>query len=153
RGAGLAPGARPPVPDRARPGRRPRPPGRRRGRGPAGPRRAPRHPRGRPARAPPATARGDLPAAANLLERAIALPPATDRTRLQLLTDLGEVLILNVETERARQVLDEALAAAERTGDRGLAAHATLGKLELRLDSPDRGPDRYRADVQEALSV
>src|SRR5215216_1735364 len=61
-----------------------------------------------------ATGRGDLPAAANLLERAIALLPA---------------------------------------GDRGLAAHATLGKLELRLDSPDRGPERYRADVQEALSL
>jgi class 3 adenylate cyclase len=100
-----------------------------------------------------ATGRGDLPAAANLLERAIALLPATDRARLQLLTDLGEVLILNVETERAQRVLDEALAAAEQTGDQGLAAHATLGKLELRLDSPDRGPDRYRADVQEALSV
>jgi class 3 adenylate cyclase/tetratricopeptide (TPR) repeat protein len=100
-----------------------------------------------------ATGRGDLPAAANLLERAIALLPPTDRTRLQLLSDLGEVLILNVETERAQRVLDEALAAAERTGDRGLAAHATLGKLELRLDSPDRGPERYRADVQEALSL
>jgi predicted ATPase/class 3 adenylate cyclase len=100
-----------------------------------------------------ATGRGDLPAAANLLERAIALLPASDRERLQLLTDLGEVLILNVETERAQRVLDEALAAAERTGDRGLAAHATLGKLELRLDSPDRGPERYRADVQEALSL
>src|SRR5215211_5457989 len=98
-----------------------------------------------------ATGRGDLPAAANLLERAIALLPATDRARLGLLTDLGEVLILNVETERARRVLDEALAAAERTGDQGLAAHATLGKLELRLDSPDRGPDRYRADVQQVL--
>src|SRR5215216_2588333 len=100
-----------------------------------------------------ATGRGDLPAAANLLERAIALLPAGDRDRLQLLTDLGEVLILNVETERAQRVLDEALAAAERTGDRGLAAHATLGKLELRLDSPDRRPERYRADVQEALSL
>jgi tetratricopeptide (TPR) repeat protein len=100
-----------------------------------------------------ATGRGDLPAAANLLERAIALLPPADRTRLHLLTDLGEVLILNVETERAQRVLDEALAAAERTGDQGLAAHATLGKLELRLDSPDRGPERYRADVQEALSV
>src|SRR5215217_5982490 len=75
-----------------------------------------------------ATGRGDLPAAANLLERAIALLPATDRTRLQLLTDLGEVLILNVETERARRVLDDALAAAEHTGDQALAAHATLGE-------------------------
>jgi class 3 adenylate cyclase/tetratricopeptide (TPR) repeat protein len=100
-----------------------------------------------------ATGRGDLPAAANLLERAIALLPPGDRTRLRLLTDLGEVLILNVETERAQRVLDEVMAAAERTGDRGLAAHASLGKLELRLDSPDRGPDRYRADVQQVLSL
>ena len=100
-----------------------------------------------------ATGRGDLPAAANLLERAIALLPPGDRTRLKLLTDLGEVLILNVETERAQRVLDDVMAAAERTGDRGLAAHASLGKLELRLDSPDRGPDRYRADVQQALSL
>jgi predicted ATPase/class 3 adenylate cyclase len=96
-----------------------------------------------------ATGRGDLPAAANLLERALALLPPGDRTRLQLLTDLGEVLILNVETERAQRVLDDALAAAEGTGDQALAAHATLGKLELRLDSPDR----YRADVQQALSL
>ena len=100
-----------------------------------------------------ATGRGDLPAAANLLERAIALLPVGDRSRLQLLTDLGEVLVLNVETDRAERVLDDALAAAERTGDQGLAAHATLGKLELRLDSPDRGPERYRADVQRVLSL
>jgi class 3 adenylate cyclase/tetratricopeptide (TPR) repeat protein len=100
-----------------------------------------------------ATGRGDLEAAANLLERAIALLPPADRTRLRLLTDLGEVLVLNVETERAQRVLDEVMAAAERTGDQGLAAHATLGKLELRLDSPDRGPDRYRADTQQVLSL
>jgi class 3 adenylate cyclase/tetratricopeptide (TPR) repeat protein len=100
-----------------------------------------------------ATGRGDLPAAANLLERAIALLGPADRARLELLTDLGEVLILNVETERAERVLDEVTAAAERTGDQGLAAHAALGKLELRLDSPDRGPDRYRADVQRVLSL
>ena len=100
-----------------------------------------------------ATGRGDLPAAANLLERAIALLPVGDRARLQLLTDLGEVLVLNVETDRAERVLDDAMAAAERTGDQGLAAHATLGKLELRLDSPDRGAERYRADVQRVLSL
>jgi class 3 adenylate cyclase len=100
-----------------------------------------------------ATGRGALPAAANLLERAIALLPEGDRSRLRLLADLGEVLVLNVETGRATQVLDEALAAAERSGDQGLAAHATLGKLELRLDSPDRGPDSYRADVQQVLGL
>src|SRR5215211_2953024 len=74
-----------------------------------------------------ATGRGDLPAAAKLLERAIALLGPGDRDRLQLLTDLGEVLVLNVETDRAEGVLDEALAGAERAGDQGLAAHATLG--------------------------
>jgi class 3 adenylate cyclase len=100
-----------------------------------------------------ATGRGDLPAAANLLERAIAMLGPGDRERLQLLTDLGEVLALGFETDRAERVLDEALAGAERAGDQGLAAHATLGKLELRLDSPDRGPDRYRADVQQVLSL
>jgi hypothetical protein len=100
-----------------------------------------------------ATGRGDLPAAANLLERAIAMLGPGDRDRLQLLTDLGEVLALGFETARAERVLDEALAGAERAGDQGLAAHATLGKLELRLDSPDRGPDRYRADVQQVLSL
>jgi tetratricopeptide (TPR) repeat protein len=63
------------------------------------------------------------------------------------------VLVLSLETERAQRVLDEAMAAADRAGDRGLAAHATLGKLELRLDSADRGPDRYRADVQQVLSL
>jgi tetratricopeptide (TPR) repeat protein len=63
------------------------------------------------------------------------------------------VLVLRFETDRAEQVLDEALAGAERTGDQGLGAHATLGKLELRLDSPDRGPDRYRADVQQLLTL
>jgi class 3 adenylate cyclase/tetratricopeptide (TPR) repeat protein len=100
-----------------------------------------------------ATGRGDLPAAANLLERAISLLEPGGRARVQLLTDLGEVLVLAVETERAGRVLDEAVAAADRIGDQGLAAHATLGKLELRLDSPDRGPDRYRADVRHALEL
>jgi class 3 adenylate cyclase/tetratricopeptide (TPR) repeat protein len=97
--------------------------------------------------------RGDLPAAINLLDRAIALLPAGGRTGLHLLTELGEALVLNVETDRAQRVLDQALAAADRTGDAGLAAHATLGKLELRLDSPDRGPDTYRDDVQQVLSL
>jgi hypothetical protein len=141
RGAGLAPGARLPVPDRARPGRRPRPE--------VAAAAAASWPR--PAAPPPAAATCRPPP--TCWNGPSRLLPATDRARLELLTDLGEVLILNVETERARRVLDEALAAAERTGDHGLAAHATLGKLELRLDSPDRGPDRYRADVQEALSV
>jgi class 3 adenylate cyclase/tetratricopeptide (TPR) repeat protein len=104
-----------------------------------------------------AIGRGDLPAAVNLLDRAIALLPADDRDRLHLLTELGEALLLKLEPDRAAGVLDEALEAADRTGDAGLRAHATLGKLDLRLDTeqerPDQGPGGFRAEVRQVLSV
>jgi class 3 adenylate cyclase/tetratricopeptide (TPR) repeat protein len=133
-----------------------------------------------------AIGRGDLPAAVNLLERAIALlpegsgeppggapvdpegsgeprrgapvdPEPGDRDRLHLLTELGEALVLNLEPGRAAGVLDEALAAADRTGDAELRAHAILGRLDLRLDTeperPDEGPSSFRAEVHEVLSA
>jgi class 3 adenylate cyclase/tetratricopeptide (TPR) repeat protein len=104
-----------------------------------------------------AIGRGDLPAAVNLLDRAIALLPADDRDRLHLLTELGEALLLKLEPDRAAGVLDEALAAADRTADAGRRAHATLGKLDLRLDTererPDQGPGGFRAEVRQVLSV
>jgi tetratricopeptide (TPR) repeat protein len=104
-----------------------------------------------------AIGRGDLPAAVNLLDRAIALLPADDRDRLHLLTELGEALLLKLEPDRAAAVLDEALAAADRTGDAGLRAHATLGRLDLRLDTererPDQGPSGFRVEVRQVLSV
>jgi class 3 adenylate cyclase/tetratricopeptide (TPR) repeat protein len=104
-----------------------------------------------------AIGRGDLPAAVNLLDRAIALLPAGDRDRLHLLTELGEALVLKVEPDRAASVLDEALAAADRNGDAGLRAHAVLGKLDLRLDTeperPDHGPSSFRAEVHEVLEA
>jgi class 3 adenylate cyclase/tetratricopeptide (TPR) repeat protein len=118
-----------------------------------------------------AIGRGDLPAAVNLLERAIALLPPEgsgeprggapvdrgDRDRLHLLTELGEALVLKLEPERAAAVLDQALAAADRGGDAGLRAHAVLGKLDLRLDTgperPERGPSSFRAEVHEVLAT
>jgi class 3 adenylate cyclase/tetratricopeptide (TPR) repeat protein len=104
-----------------------------------------------------AIGRGDLPAAVNLLDRAVALLPAGHRERPRLLTELGEALLLKIEPDRAARVLDEALAAADRAGDVVLAAHATLGKLDLRLDTePDRpseGPGGFRAEVHQVLSV
>ena len=112
-----------------------------------------------------AIGRGDLPAAVNLLERAIALLPAGDRDRLHLLPELGEALVLKLEPDRAAAVRDEALAAADRSGDAGLRAHAILGKLDLRLDTePERtdhgrldsrssGPSSFRAEVHEVLEA
>jgi class 3 adenylate cyclase/tetratricopeptide (TPR) repeat protein len=104
-----------------------------------------------------AIGRGDLPAAVNLLDRAVALLPAEDRDRPHLLTELGEALLLKLEPDRAAAVLDEALAAADRSGDAVLRAHATLGGLDLRLDTepdrPDEGPGGFRAEVHQVLSV
>jgi predicted ATPase len=104
-----------------------------------------------------AIGRGDLPAAVNLLERAIALLPEGDRDRLHLLTELGEALVLKLEPDRAAAVLDQALAAADRGGDAGLRAHAVLGKLDLRLDTeperPEHGPSSFRGEVREVLAA
>jgi tetratricopeptide (TPR) repeat protein len=118
-----------------------------------------------------AIGRGDLPAAVNLLERAIALlaPEGSgepqggapvdrgDRNRLHLLTELGEALVLKLEPDRAAAVLDQALAAADQGGDAGLRAHAVLGKLDLRLDTeperPERGPSSFRSEVHEVLAA
>jgi class 3 adenylate cyclase/tetratricopeptide (TPR) repeat protein len=121
-----------------------------------------------------AIGRGDLPAAVNLLERAIALSPPegsggapVDRgghDRAHLLTELGEALVLMLEPDRAAAVLDEALAAADRAGDARMRAHAVLGKLDLRLDTepehtdhgrldaPPPGPSSFRAEVHEVLA-
>jgi class 3 adenylate cyclase/tetratricopeptide (TPR) repeat protein len=118
-----------------------------------------------------AIGRGDLPAAVNLLERAIALLPPEgsgapqggapvdrpegsgepqggapvdreSRDRPHLLTELGEALVLQLEPDRAAAVLDQALAAADQGGDAGLRAHAVLGKLDLRLDTEPERPER-----------
>jgi class 3 adenylate cyclase/tetratricopeptide (TPR) repeat protein len=111
-----------------------------------------------------AIGRGDLPAAVNLLERAIALLPEGSG-RAHLLTELGEALVLKLEPDRAAEVLDEALAAAERGGDAVMRAHAILGKLDLRLDTePEQtdhgrldaqrpGPSSFRAEVDEVLAA
>jgi hypothetical protein len=115
-----------------------------------------------------AIGRGDLPAAVNLLERAIALLPEGrepgGHDRAHLLTELGEALVLKLEPDRAAAVLDEALAAADRSGDARMRAHAILGKLDLRLDTePEQtdhgrldaqppGPSSFRAEVHEVLA-
>ena len=73
-----------------------------------------------------AFARGDMPAAANLLRRAAALLPAFDQDRLDLLPDLGEALMDVGEFAEAREVLQQAIAAADQAGDHRLRADASL---------------------------
>ena len=80
-----------------------------------------------------AFARGDMPAAANLLRRAAALLPAYDADRLALLPDLGEALMDVGAFGAAEEVLREAVAAAEETGDQRLRADAGLVLLLVEL--------------------
>jgi tetratricopeptide (TPR) repeat protein len=84
-----------------------------------------------------AYARGDTPAAANLLERATALFPARDPRRLNLLPSLGRALRQEGRLERAESVFSEAVERGRAEGERGVAADAAVALSNLRLH---RGP-------------
>jgi class 3 adenylate cyclase/tetratricopeptide (TPR) repeat protein len=80
-----------------------------------------------------AFARGDMPAAAGLFERAVALPRVEDSRRLELQLDLGRALIQRGEWIRADAVLAEAAEAATVAGERALAAYAVVELTYLRM--------------------
>ncbi len=80
-----------------------------------------------------AYARGDMPAGANLLERATALLPADDRRRLSLLPPLGRALVEAGQMERADSLLSEAVERGRAAGERAVAADAAVALSYLRL--------------------
>jgi class 3 adenylate cyclase/tetratricopeptide (TPR) repeat protein len=81
-----------------------------------------------------AFARGDMPAAANLLRRAAGLLPEEDRGRLELLPDLGEALIDTGEFAWAQIFLEEAVRHA---GEARLAARARIVAVRARQHAAD----------------
>ena len=86
-----------------------------------------------------AFARGDLPAATNLLSRAAALRAADDPVRIELLGDLGEAQLERGTFAEAVATLDEAVAAARRIGDMRLETRAVLTRLAVDLYAGDPG--------------
>jgi predicted ATPase len=82
-----------------------------------------------------ALSRGDMPAAVDLLSRAVALRPESDDQRLILLPELGAALREAGELTRADEVLSEALDAGKRTGNRRAELAALIERAELRLAS------------------
>jgi class 3 adenylate cyclase/tetratricopeptide (TPR) repeat protein len=76
-----------------------------------------------------AFARGDMPAAANLLRRAAALREPGDPARLELFPMLAESLMESGEFAWAETVLDEADTESSATGNRRLQASAELTRL------------------------
>jgi class 3 adenylate cyclase/tetratricopeptide (TPR) repeat protein len=82
-----------------------------------------------------ALARGDIPAAANLLGRALALLPVDEEERATLLIDLADVFRELGEFDRVQALADEGAVLASATGDRGLQLRFELRRLQLRLMS------------------
>ena len=97
---------------------------------------------------------GDMPAAATLLERATNLYPDEGRERLQLMPLLGMALRETGELGPADDVLTEAVALAQATGDRRVEYLADVERASLR-DYTDSSSslDELRRVAEQGLSV
>jgi tetratricopeptide (TPR) repeat protein len=95
-----------------------------------------------------AFARGDTPAACNLLRRATALLSTDDPVRLELLGDLADALVEEGQFDEARDVLADGRAVAERLEDARLLARIRIadGVLSLALSDLDKSD----ASIEEA---
>jgi class 3 adenylate cyclase/tetratricopeptide (TPR) repeat protein len=93
--------------------------------------------------------RNDMPAAINLLERAIALRRDDDRSRLSELPLLGRALLEAGHWERARHVLTEASERGSAVGDKSAVAHATLELCFLKLHTET---DVTHAEIESELA-
>lgn len=80
-----------------------------------------------------ASVRGDTAAVANLLSRASALLPSDDKSRLQLLPELGAALRETSDLEAAEAVLDEAIDATAVDGEGTIEARARVARALLRF--------------------
>ena len=86
-----------------------------------------------------AFARGDLPAATNLLQRAAALREVGDPERIELQVDLGEAQLERGMFPESTSTLDEAATAATAIGDARLEARAMLTKGYVEIYAGDAG--------------
>jgi tetratricopeptide (TPR) repeat protein len=98
-----------------------------------------------------ALARGDLPAAVNLLERSLALVPAAPSA--SLLHSLGVARVEAGDLEAAEQALSSAIGRADEEGDVGLATLATVERLGLRQLTGRATEDEVRSEAEHAVSV
>jgi len=102
-----------------------------------------------------AFARGDTPAACNLLRRAVALLPTDDPGRVELMGDLAYALMEEGRFDESRGVITESAAIAERLGDRRLAARSRIAarRLDVVLSELEGGIERAIADTTEAIQI
>ena len=101
-----------------------------------------------------ALARGDLPAAANLLRRAAALLPHDDPVALSHLIDVGEALLELGDFPQADDVLSRIIDRADVLGEVGLAYTARLSRLRLHYETEGEETDgQVLREVTDAISI
>jgi tetratricopeptide (TPR) repeat protein len=101
-----------------------------------------------------AAGRGDRPAAAALLARAVSLLPEGDGDRLRLLPDLGEALGECGDYGGELALLDEAIEGAEAVGDRQTRSYALLLRGAARTHiEPGFTAKEAISEAEEALRV
>jgi class 3 adenylate cyclase/tetratricopeptide (TPR) repeat protein len=100
-----------------------------------------------------AFARGDMPAAANLLRRAAMLLPEGDPSRLELIPDLGEALLEVGEFPWAELFLEEAVKPGEVDGDAliGVVSELLLLRLKGQAGAAERWSERLVEEGTRAL--
>jgi tetratricopeptide (TPR) repeat protein len=76
-----------------------------------------------------ALVRRDMPAATNLLERAVSILDERDPDRLELIPDLAEALIDSGEFAKADEYLEQAIDASWESGDERLRADALVVRM------------------------
>ena len=101
-----------------------------------------------------ASARGDMPAAASLLQRSAALLAEGHQDRPRLLLEAGEASIELGEFDLADNVLEQALAEAEAQNDRAVATTIHLARLNQHYATEgEAGEERVIDEVHRAIPV
>ena len=101
-----------------------------------------------------AFARGDMPAAVNMLSRAVSLGPRDDPGRLALLPELAFALLETGDLGRTRDAIAQMREAATASADRRLQAHALILDLWVRfLAEPEGWADEAYREARRAMSI
>jgi DNA-binding SARP family transcriptional activator len=100
-----------------------------------------------------AYARGDLPAAVNLLSRAVSLMRDDDPLRLERLVDLGEALREIGDFDWARSVLEEAMSSASARQDSVTASHARIVLRRIKGQLGETAVHELVEDAERAIGV
>ncbi len=101
-----------------------------------------------------AFARGDMPAAVNLLSRAESLSPRNDPARLELLPEFAFALLETGDLARTGAVIAETETVARASSDQLLQAHALIIGLWLRFyTEPEGWADEAYREARRAISA